>query len=97
MAVGSGSVESDDAMCVWKVVKLSRPLTNAPLMKTVGAMTGMRRKMVEATCMFGPHACGRAAWGVLVEMGMEKVVIFARLPCTRVDELEVLVERSSYN
>ena len=55
MATGSGSVESDDAMLVWKVVKLSRPLTNEPLMKTVGAMAGMRRKMVKATCMFGPH------------------------------------------
>ena len=89
MAPSSGSVESDDAMRVWKVVKLSRPLTNEPLMKTARAMAGMRRKMVKATCMFGPHACGRATWGVLVEMGMEKVVIFAWLPCTRVDELEV--------
>ena len=54
----------------WKVVKLPRPPTNASLMKTVGAMAGMRRRMVEATCMLGPHVCRRAAWGVLVEMGM---------------------------
>ena len=66
MATGSGSVESDDAMLVWKVVKLSRPLTNEPLMKTVGAMAGMRRKRVKATCMFGPMSAegrlGESLW-----------------------------------
>ena len=66
MAAGSRSVESDDAMRAWKVVKLSRPLTNEPLMKTVGAMAGMRRKRVKATCMFGPMSAegrlGESLW-----------------------------------
>ena len=57
-------------MRIWRVMKLSRPLTNAPLMKTGRAMADMRRKMVEAACMFGPHVCRRATLGVLVEMGM---------------------------
>ena len=69
-AAGSESAKNDDATSVWEVVKLSRPLTNAHMMKTVRAMAGMRRKMVEVTCMFGPHVCRRVAWGVLVEMGM---------------------------
>ena len=57
-------------MCAWKVAKLSRPLTNAPPMKTVGTMANLRRKMVKAACMLGSHVCRRAALGVLMEMGM---------------------------
>ena len=40
-------------------------------------------EMAEAACMFGPPACRRATSGVLAGMGMEKVAIFAWLPCTR--------------
>ena len=66
----SESAKNDDATHVWKVVKPSRPPKNALLMKTGGAMADMRRKMAEAACMFGPHACRKAALGVLAEMGM---------------------------
>ena len=45
-----GWCKNDDAMRVWRVVKLSTPLTNAPLMKTGRAMADMRRKMVEVAC-----------------------------------------------
>ena len=51
-------------------MKLSRPLKNAPLMKTTRVMADMKRKRAEAACMLGPDACRRAALGVLVKMGM---------------------------
>ena len=62
----SESAKNDDATRVWKVVKPSRPPTNAFLMKTRETMTDMRRKMAEAACMFGPHACRRAALDILL-------------------------------
>ena len=61
-----GEREEWRATRVWKVVKPSRPPTNALLMKTGETMADMRRKMAEAACMFGPHARRKAALGILL-------------------------------